>query len=162
MISLMWLWVAPSAVSAVAASASAATCALASVAASLPRAPLTSFSNSFWLLSPASITSELIAIIIRRKSSVSTNDFKFYLQRREDRSCQDGGFGRRYLVLKWRGGFWKQRWRNSWIVRLNLICFQPLKWTVKIGLKGSRTIFKDFMGQSITQIQMIKRLNIVS
>ena len=126
-----WSWVAPSAVSAVAASA---TCALASAAASLPRTTLTSFSNNFWLLSPASITKWVNHNYTRRRSSVSTNDFKFYLQRREDRSCQDGGFGRRYLVLKWRGGFWKQRWRNSWIVRLNLISFQPLRWTVKIGL----------------------------
>ena len=126
-----WSWVAPSAVSAGAAGASAATCALASAAASPPRATLTSFSNNFWLLSPASITSELIAIITRRRSSVSTNDLKFHLQRREDRSCQDGCFGRCCLVVKWRGGIWKQRRRNPWVVRLNKQCLESNKYSLK-------------------------------
>ena len=112
-------------------SESAATCALASAAVSPPRATSTSFSNNFWLLSPASITSELIAIITRRRSSVSTNDLKFHLQRREDRSCQDGCFGRCCLVVKWRGGFWKQRRRNPWVVRLNKQCLESNKYSLK-------------------------------
>ena len=67
----------------------------------------------------------------KRRSSVSTNDFKFHLQRREDRSCQDGCFGRCCLVVKWRGGFWKQRRRNPWVVRLNKQCLESNKYSLK-------------------------------